>query len=101
MAYPKPTKIAGTLQQTLRRLGLEQKMINYQFCLNWSAIVGEELSELCQPESIKQNTLFVTVPSSIWAQELSMQSELILGRLKPYLNPGQQIDQVRFIVKSD
>ena len=100
MSYLKPTKIDATLRQTLRRLGLEERMTNYQFCLNWKEIVGDELSELCQPESIKQTTLFVTVPSSAWAQELSLQSDVILGRLKPYLNPGQVINQLKFVVKA-
>ena len=96
----KPAKISNVLQATLRKYRLDQKILQYNFVLNWSEIVGPELADICQPQGISGETLYIAVPNSAWAQELSFQSRIILGRLKKYLNEGQKISDLKFRVQS-
>lgn len=87
------------LQATLRAYRIDKKILQYNFVLNWKDIVGPELADLCQPQGISGETLFIAVPSSAWAQELSFQSRIILGRLQKYLNDGQKITAIKFRVE--
>ncbi len=96
----KPAKISNVLQAAMRAYRIDKKILQYNFVLNWKEIVGEELSEICKPQSISGETLFISVPSSAWAQELSFQSRIILGRLQKYLNDGQKVSEVRFRVET-
>jgi predicted nucleic acid-binding Zn ribbon protein len=60
----------------------------------WSEIVGEELAEHTRPIKLSPELLTVAVPSSVWAQELTMRKFEIIEKVRPYLG---DID-VRFVV---
>ena len=98
--YSKPQKVDQVLRHALKAYKLDHKLIQYTFVKHWPEIVGQELTEVCQPAGIKGECLFVSVPSSVWAQELSFQKNVILGRLKPYLQKDQFISDLQFRVDS-
>lgn len=57
----------------------------------WQDVVGRRIAARSRPESIDRGTLFVTVASSSWAQELSLLSETILERLAERKKPVQAL----------
>jgi hypothetical protein len=63
--------------------------------LDWQRSVGERLAIKTFPERIVDGVLTVRVPSSTWAQELSLLSQVVLERLQA---AGHRIQRLRFHV---
>jgi hypothetical protein len=64
----------------------------------WVDAVGPRIADRSRPERLNRGTLWVRVPSSTWAQELSLQSELIVSRLQAV---GLQVETLRFRVSME
>lgn len=62
---------------------------------DWQRAVGERLAQKTYPERINDGVLTVRVPSSTWAQELSLLSETVLERLRA---KGHRVQKLRFHV---
>ena len=99
-----PQKAQGILSAALRKHGLDEKIARYNFVLHWAEIVGDELAQVCSPSGITAGVLFVKVPSSVWAQELSFQKSVLINRLNRFLIENQegteQIKDIRFAVEA-
>jgi Dna[CI] antecedent, DciA len=63
--------------------------------VDWRRAVGERLAQKTHPERINDGVLTVRVPSSTWAQELSLLSEVVLQRLGA---AGHRVQKLRFHV---
>ncbi len=61
----------------------------------WRAVVGSRVAARSRPDNIDAGTLWVTVTSNAWAQELSMLRRTIIGRLR---GAGAKIERLRFRV---
>jgi Dna[CI] antecedent DciA-like protein len=62
---------------------------------DWQRSVGERLALKTFPERIVEGVLTVRVPSSTWAQELSLLSQVVLERLQA---AGHRVQRLRFHV---
>lgn len=62
---------------------------------DWQRAVGERLAQKTYPERMHEGVLTVHVPSSTWAQELSLLSDVVLERLRA---AGHRIQKLRFHV---
>jgi predicted nucleic acid-binding Zn ribbon protein len=62
---------------------------------DWRRAVGERLAQKTHPERINDGVLTVRVPSSTWAQELSLLSDVVLERLSA---AGHRVQKLRFHV---
>jgi Dna[CI] antecedent DciA-like protein len=62
---------------------------------DWKRAVGERLAQKTYPERMQDGLLTVRVPSSTWAQELSLLSEVVLERLRA---AGHRVQKLRFHV---
>jgi Dna[CI] antecedent, DciA len=62
---------------------------------DWRRAVGERLAQKTHPERESDGVLTVRVPSSTWAQELSLLSEVVLERLGA---AGHRLQKLRFNV---
>jgi hypothetical protein len=62
---------------------------------DWRRAVGERLAQKTHPERVTDGVLTVRVPSSTWAQELSLLSEVVLERLG---SAGHRLQKLRFHV---
>jgi predicted nucleic acid-binding Zn ribbon protein len=51
----------------------------------WSGAVGEQIAEVAQPVSERAGTLTVDCSNAMWAQELDLMQEQLLGRLRAVL----------------
>jgi Dna[CI] antecedent, DciA len=58
---------------------------------DWRRAVGERLAQKTHPERINDGVLTVRVPSSTWAQELSLLSDVVLQRLSAAGHPVQKL----------
>lgn len=86
------------LQQALRAVGLDHQIARYEFVLRWPEIVGAEIAKRTRPECIRNNTLVIRVASSVWAQELSFQKEIILRRLRRLYPEHDMVHDIHFYV---
>jgi predicted nucleic acid-binding Zn ribbon protein len=63
----------------------------------WVTAVGEQLAAVATPVSERQGTLTVLCADAVWAQELDLMQETLLGRLREAV--GEQAPQkLRFRV---
>jgi hypothetical protein len=62
---------------------------------DWQRAVGARLAQKTLPERLSDGLLTVRVPSSAWAQELSMLSEVVAERLRA---AGHGVQRLRFQV---
>jgi predicted nucleic acid-binding Zn ribbon protein len=69
------------------------KIFNY-----WMEIVGAEIAKNTKPKKLKDKVLYISTVNPIWASELNLMSQSIIGKINEYLKE----DVVRAIrVKSD
>lgn len=61
----------------------------------WAEIVGQELAEVTRPVRLSREILTIAVPSSVWAQELTLRRAEILDKVRPHLN----VSDLRFVVE--
>jgi predicted nucleic acid-binding Zn ribbon protein len=54
----------------------------------WSDAVGEGIAEVAQPVSERAGTVTVDCSNAMWAQELDLMQEQLLGRLREALGEG-------------
>src|SRR5688572_8580441 len=64
---------------------------------DWRRAVGDRLAQKTHPERVSDGVLTVRVPSSTWAQELSLLSEVVLQRLAA---AGHRLQKLRFHVSA-
>ena len=89
-----PTLAGGHLGTVLKYLRIEDKLDQYQFVQRWEELVGKDVAARSKPEGLKKGVLFVSVQSSVWAQELSMRKAMILRRLQDMMkNTGAAVIQ--------
>ena len=66
----------------------------------WRGTVGEQLAAVAEPVSERGGTLTIECADTVWAQELDLMQEQLLGRLQEEL--GEQAPStLRFRVNSD
>ena len=67
---------------------------------DWSSIVGEEMARRSYPDRYERGVVWIAVQGSAWAQELRMQSDTILERLRSKANDDTLFNQLRFGVRA-
>lgn len=89
------SRTPATLSQLLSSSPmLSARMANISL-LDWRRAVGDRIAQKALPERLVDETLTVRVPSSTWAQELSLLSHTVLSRLK---EAGHRVERLRFHV---
>lgn len=88
-APPTDTIHGGALDQlvpgVMKRLGLEQRLWESQIYQRWADIVGEFNARICQPVSLKNGRLTVSVVHSAYILELRPHKALFLRQLQQRL----------------
>jgi hypothetical protein len=92
MSFPKP--LADLLQEGLATAGLAGKLREVDIWRHWPEVVGPVVASRAQPLRIINGTLYVTVTSGPWIQELSF----LKGMIKEKLNERLRGEVVREIV---
>jgi predicted nucleic acid-binding Zn ribbon protein len=65
----------------------------------WSQVVGERLAAAAQPVSERAGTLTIECVDGVWAQELDLMQEQLLGRLREELG-ARAPEALKFRVNS-
>ena len=81
------TKSLGdALDELIESLGIKKKLREQDVFAFWDKAVGERIAEVARPTRISKGTLFVSVQSGAWRNELSMRREEIAARLNEIVN---------------
>jgi hypothetical protein len=89
--FSKPSTLAELLASS-SMLGARTAHISLA---DWQRAVGARLAQKTLPERLSDGLLTVRVPSSAWAQELSLLSEVVAERLRA---AGHGVQRLRFQV---
>jgi predicted nucleic acid-binding Zn ribbon protein len=91
MRFRKPSTLAELLASSAL-LGARTAHISL---VDWQRAVGARLAQKTLPERLSEGLLTVRVPSSAWAQELSLLSDVVAERLRA---AGHAVQRLRFQV---
>lgn len=92
MPFPRP--LAGLIQESLRGLGLAERLREAEIWRVWPEVVGAAVANRAQPLRIINGTLTVAVSSAPWIQEL----RFMTGMMREKLNEKLGGEVVREIV---
>src|SRR5262245_32704050 len=62
--------VGGLVSQTLVRMGLDRKRGEAEIIKVWNDLIDPTLTAHAQPTGIRNGTLFVSVDSSVWLDEI-------------------------------
>jgi predicted nucleic acid-binding Zn ribbon protein len=80
-----PEPLSGLVPKILEDLGIGGGARVVQVAERWLEAVGPEIAAHCKPVLFKNDTLEVDVDSSVWCQQLQLQSPEILAALREVL----------------
>jgi predicted nucleic acid-binding Zn ribbon protein len=80
-----PEKLGNVLENSLKRLDLSGKLVEYGIWPIWNETVGPTIARNAQPERIRRGTLSVRVASPMWMQQLQYMKETISEKLNQRL----------------
>ena len=92
----KAQPIGGVIDRVVRSLGLATRYGGWLAVNQWPEIVGQQIAQAARAVRFRDGTLYVAVPSAAWRQELSLQREVILQKIRsrPY---GKAVTEIRLI----
>lgn len=106
----KPVAIDAILKNSFERLGLNAKVRGFAIMSNWNKIVGDKISNIATPAKTIGKTLYVTVSSSAWMEELKYLKTDMMDKINKILGADAisdivfklgHIDRVRVLKKQD
>ena len=81
-AKKRPAPLGAVLAEVIRAAGIEQRVEQAGIIPEWSALVGELIARVTEPQSIAADgTLFVHVTTNAWMMELSLMEPELLKAL--------------------
>ena len=92
-------KAASLLKAALGRDEVVRQARAQAALRDWESIVGPLLAQKSTPERYQQGTLWVAVSDSVWAQELRLKKDVILGHLQDICEDKQLFLNIRFGVR--
>jgi len=78
--------LGEALEELVESLGIKGKLREQDVFVYWQKAVGERIAEVAIPTRILKGTLFVSVKSGAWRNELSMRKTEIQKRLNEILD---------------
>jgi len=76
-----PELLGTILKRTLKRRGLEKKVLGEKAVLFWENVVGPQIAEQSSAFRIEGSTLYVRVKSPCWRNELFFIKKKIIDKL--------------------
>lgn len=80
--------IGSVLEDALRELKYNTKLKEHLVLEVWDEVVGEYIAKQTQPESIRDNKLFVRVSTLPWIRQLESLKQMIIERLNKRVGKG-------------
>lgn len=79
-----PTRLGQLIDQVISSLGLSDKYHGWRIVSRWPDIVGPEVARQARAVRFSDGILTVVVEKDAWRQELEMQLEVILQKIRSY-----------------
>jgi predicted nucleic acid-binding Zn ribbon protein len=92
----RPSRVSDILTAILKDRGWNRVVRENRVFGEWDAAVGPIIAKNAQPVRVDRGVLVAIVSSPVWAQELSLKKETIIGRLNDRLGDPIILD-IRFI----
>ncbi len=91
-----PVSLQVALEQLLDRLGVGDRVREYEAVTAWSDVVGEKIAGVTRAVGIRRGQLFIEVHSSPWRQELSLRKGEIIEKLNSHLGRAV-VKEIQFV----
>ena len=91
---PKP--IAGVIEKVVKSLGIAKSYHGWLVVTKWPEIVGEQIAKAARAFRFDDGVLFIAVPDAVWRQNLAMETDTILQKIRSYPF-GRVVTQLRFV----
>lgn len=85
----KPDKLSAVFDTLMGSLGLQKAYYGWRIVEQWPDIVGAEIAKVARAERFGEGTIVVVVEKDTWRQELEMQLETILAKIRTV--PGGRV----------
>jgi len=89
-------KVDKALENTLRYLGIADKVKCYSFIAHWDKVMGESFAAIAKPIKIRANILTLSVSSAALMNELSFMKADILEKINIHQAQKFKILDIRF-----
>ncbi len=89
--------IGDALRSYLRGASLEKRVSQWEVILAWPRIVGSEIASHSEAIDLRNETLWVAVPSSSWRQHIQFLKVRILEALAREF-PSVRVREIRCVV---
>ncbi len=77
-----PTQLGNLIEHVIRSLGLGEKFHGWRIVSRWPEIVGPEIARHARAIRFSDGILTIVVEKDVWRQELEMQLENILEKIR-------------------
>ena len=95
-AHKAPKPIGGVIEKVVKSLGISKSYHGWLVVSKWSDIVGDQIARVAKAVRFDDGTLYVAVPDAAWRQNLAMETEVILHKIRSYPF-GRSVHQLRFV----
>ena len=92
-----PRQLGALVAGVLGDLGLDEASAIVRVAQCWESAVGAEVAAHCRPSALRGAVLEATVDSSVWCQQLQLQSRAILAGLRRELGDDAPSDLRLFV----
>ena len=87
--------IGSVISSVVEEMGINGKLKTSNIFNHWEEIVGKEIAKRSRPQKLTNMTLYISVTSSTWANELSLMSEDLIFRINSFAGE-EAVKKVRF-----
>ena len=85
----KPSILGEVIESLIASLGQANRFNGWRMVARWPEIVGPEIAEVARAVRFSEGILTVVVEKDVWRQELEMQLDKILTKLRS--QPGGRV----------
>jgi len=76
--------IGSIIGSVVDKMELSKKLRVSNIFNHWEDIVGKQIAKKSKPERLLRKTLYVSVTTSTWANELSLMSEKLIEKINSF-----------------
>jgi predicted nucleic acid-binding Zn ribbon protein len=87
--------IGSIIEGIIKDTDIKKRLNESRIFTDWKEIVGSEISKKTRPERISTGTLYLSVTTSIWANELSLMSDMLIEKINSYVGE-EVVRKIRF-----
>ncbi len=87
--------IGSIIGSVVDKMELSKKLRVSNIFNHWEDIVGKQIAKKSKPERLLRKTLYVSVTTSTWANELSLMSEKLIEKINSFTGEDT-VETIRF-----